>query len=100
MRTRVEAADSIQYGFKRISLANLLKHDDHPSYRSDLRGDKWVRECLKPQLEPSVPDEVAWKSMVFLRNRCSHATSATLLDRHSTIAQLTYIAELLNGLFK
>ena len=53
-------ADNIQYGFKQISPANLLEHDDHPSYPSRLRGNKWVRECLKPQLESSVPDEVAF----------------------------------------
>ena len=47
-------------GFKRISLENLLTPDEHPSYPSRLRGDKWVRECLKPQLDSSVPVEVAF----------------------------------------
>lgn len=47
-------------GFKQISTENLLKPDEHPSYSSRLRGDKWVRECLKPQLDSSVPVEVAF----------------------------------------
>lgn len=47
-------------GFKQISVENLLKPDEHPSYPSRLRGDKWVRECLKPQLDSSVPVEVAF----------------------------------------
>ena len=50
----------IQYGFKRISLANLLEQDSHPSHPSRLRGDKWVRACLKPQLESCVPEEIAF----------------------------------------
>jgi hypothetical protein len=49
-----------RYGFKNISPANLLDHDDHPSHPSRLRGEKWVRECLKPQLDESVPEEVAF----------------------------------------
>jgi hypothetical protein len=47
-------------GFKQITLENLLKPDDHPSYPSRLRGDKWVLACLKPLLDPSVPVEVAF----------------------------------------
>ena len=47
-------------GFKQISLENLLTPDEHPSYPSRLRGDKWVRECLKPQLNSSVPVEVTF----------------------------------------
>lgn len=47
-------------GFKQISLENLLKPDEHPSYPSSLRGDRWVRECLKPQLDSSVPVEVTF----------------------------------------
>jgi hypothetical protein len=47
-------------GFKQITVENLLKPDEHPAYPSRLRGDKWVRECLKPQLDSSVPVEVAF----------------------------------------
>lgn len=47
-------------GFKQITLENLLKPDDHPSYPSRLRGDKWVLACLKPRLNASVPVEVAF----------------------------------------
>ena len=43
-----------------ISLENLLKPDEHPSYSSHLRGEKWVRECLKPQLASTVPVEVTF----------------------------------------
>ena len=165
--------------FKQISLDNLRKPDDHPSYPSRLRGDKWVLECLAPRLNSSVPDEVAflfevargsmiygifflplasltteqgfrvleagaryrcmqlgllkkkaakpdafpaaqflkllaaleeagwipegdvdaWKRTVFLRNSFSHPTSQIIRKRHDAIAQLAYIAELLNRLF-
>lgn len=171
---------SSRYGFKQITSANLLRPDHHPSHPSHLRGDKWVKECLKPQLNPSVPKEVAflfevargsmiygmyylplaslateegfrvleagarhrckqlglgkkkaskphafsdkpyldlvtalhksgeipkndlctWKSMVGLRNNFSHRTAAYIRARHEAIAQLAYIAELLNRLFK
>lgn len=47
-------------GFKQITVENLLTPDEHPSYSSRLRGDKWVRECLKPQIDASVPVEVAF----------------------------------------
>lgn len=47
-------------GFKKITLENMLEPDEHPSYPSRLRGDKWVRECLKPRLDSSVPVEVAF----------------------------------------
>jgi hypothetical protein len=47
-------------GFKQISLANLLEPDEHPSYPSRLSGDKWVCACLRPQLNSSVPVEVAF----------------------------------------
>jgi len=180
LNSTANETNKIQYGFKRISQANLLQRDDHPSYPSRLRGDKWVRACLKPQLEPNVPEEiaflfevargsmvygmfflplaslateqgfrvleagprhrceqlgllqkksgktkvlpgtsfadliaaleqdgkipdgdlVAWKSMVFLRNRFSHHTSQTIRSRQHAIEQLAYIAELLNRLFK
>jgi len=46
--------------FKQITSANLLLYDDHPSHPSPLRGEKWLKECLKPKLEPSVPQEVAF----------------------------------------
>lgn len=41
-----------------------------------------------------------WKSMIVLRNNSSHRTSASIRARDDAIAQLTYIAELLNRLFK
>ena len=47
-------------GFKQITLENLLKPDEHMSYPSRLRGDKWVLACLKPQVDSSVPVEVAF----------------------------------------
>ena len=180
MTPTLKATDKIQYGFKRLSMANLFEPDDHPAFPSRLRGEKWVRECLKPQLTPGVPEEVAflfesargsmvyglyflplaalateegfrvleagvrhrckqlglgkkksgkadaftdkpyldlvnalhragqiskdewpiWTSMVGLRNNFSHRTSACIRARHEAIAQLTYIAELLNRLFK
>jgi hypothetical protein len=37
-----------------------LEPDRHLSYPSKLRGDKWVRACLKPQLESCVPEEIAF----------------------------------------
>lgn len=172
--------ETVHYGFKRISPANLLEDDEHPSYPSRLRGEKWVQACLKPRLAPTVPDEIAflfevargsmiygmfflplaslaieqsfrvleagarvrckqlgwaskksgktkalpdvsfadviaelkrvgqipdhdsdvWKSMVFLRNSFSHHTSQAIRARHDAIAQLTFVAELLNRLFK
>jgi len=58
MTSPIKAADRFRYGFKRISPDNLLEHDDDPSYPSRLRKAKWVQACLKPQLEPSVPDEI------------------------------------------
>ena len=51
---------TIQYGFKRISLANLLVPDSNSSHPSRLRDEKWVKACLKPQLEPCVPEEIAF----------------------------------------
>jgi hypothetical protein len=49
-----------RYGFKEITHANLLKADDHPRYPSPLRGENWIRECQKPQLDQGVPEEVAF----------------------------------------
>lgn len=169
-----------RHGFKQVTWVNLLKQDDHPSHPSSLRDQKWVEECLKPELEPNVPEEVAflfevargamiygmfflplatlateegfrvleagvrhrckqlglgkkgsakphsfpekpyiklvmtlhkagkipendlehWQSMVFLRNRSSHRNSTTIRARHEAISQLSYVAELLNRLFK
>ncbi len=60
MTAPIKPADKIQYGFKRISPANLLEPDDHPSWPCRTRGEKWVRECLKPQLESNVPEEIAF----------------------------------------
>jgi hypothetical protein len=60
-----------RYGFKRVSPANLLQPDDHRSYPSRLRGEKWVKECLKPELNSTVPEngaflfEVARGSMIY-----------------------------------
>lgn len=180
VKPRVNVTEKIQYGFKRVSTANLFEPDDHPVYPSRLRGEKWVRECLNPQLNPSVPEEVAflfevargsmiyglfflplaalateegfrvleagvrhrckqlgigkkksskadafpdksysdlvaalhrageiskeewptWRSMITLRNNCSHQTGASIRPLHEAIAQLGYIAQLLNQLFK
>jgi len=176
----MKRGEQIQYGFKRISPANLLKQDSHPSHPSRLRGDKWVRACLKPQLESCVPEEIAflfevargsmvygmffvplaslareqcyrvleagarsrciqlglfekerskdkrlekiffkeliealkkagkisktdsetWNSMLFLRNRFSHATSQTILSLDSAVEGVAYTSKLLNRLFK
>jgi uncharacterized protein YutE (UPF0331/DUF86 family) len=41
-----------------------------------------------------------WKSMIFLRNNFSHRTGAAIRARHEAMAQLAYIVELLNRLFK
>jgi hypothetical protein len=171
---------TIQYGFKQITLENILVEDSHPSYPTKLKGNKWVLECLKPKLESNVPEEVAflfemargsmiyglyflplatiateqgfrvleagaryrckqlgllkekanhkkktsdyvpfadlvsklndadvipakdlniWKSMVFLRNSHSHGETS-IRDRKGAMGQLSYIADLLNQLFK
>jgi len=179
VKPKSESANVLsKYGFKQIMPANVLEEDDHEAYPSRLRGEKWVNECLKPVLHPSVPDEVAflfemargsmiygmyflplaalateegfrvleagvrhrckqlgigkkgkpnsfpdnpyadlvkalhnagtipkkdldnWLSLVFLRNNFSHRTSAAIRSRHEAISQLSYIAELLNRLFK
>lgn len=60
MNPPLKTADKIQYGFKRISTANLLQQDDHLAYPSRLRGEKWLQACLNPQLEPNVPEEIAF----------------------------------------
>lgn len=60
MKTPIKNSETIQYGFKRVSWANLVEHDEHPSYRSRLKGEKWVQACLKPQLDSKVPDEIAF----------------------------------------
>ena len=44
-------------------------------------------------------DSDVWKSMVFLRNSFSHHTSQTIRARHDAVAQLAFVAELLNRLF-
>jgi len=51
---------TIHYGFKRVSLVNFLKEDNHPSYRSGPSRERWVQACLKPQLKPTVPEEIAF----------------------------------------
>ena len=60
MTPTLKATDTLQYGFKRLSLANLFEPNDHRAYPSRLRGEKWVRECLKPQLDPGVPKDVSF----------------------------------------
>jgi hypothetical protein len=52
--------DGSEFGFKRISHSNLLEPDEHPSYSSRLRGEKWVQACLKLQLDSNVPRVVAF----------------------------------------
>jgi hypothetical protein len=41
-------------------MANLLEHDERLAYPSRLKGEKWVQACLKPELAPSVPEEIAF----------------------------------------
>ena len=60
MKTRCDPVAAIHYGFKRLTLSNLGIQDTHVSHPSRLRGEKWVRACLKPQLQSSVPEEVAF----------------------------------------
>ena len=60
MTSASKARDTIGYGFKQISPANLLKEDNHPAHPSGLRGEQWVRACLKPQLKSTVPEEIAF----------------------------------------
>ena len=60
MPSGMKPDEMIQYGFKRISPTNLLQPDNHPSHPSRLRGERWVRACLKPQLESCVPEEIAF----------------------------------------
>ena len=52
--------ETIQYGFKRVSLANFTEYDNKTPHRSRLRGEKWVQTCLKPKLESCVPEEIAF----------------------------------------
>jgi hypothetical protein len=61
-RSPIKPVAEIPYDFhfKRISIANVLEHDEHPSYPSGLRGEKWVQACLKPRLAASVPDEISF----------------------------------------
>ena len=58
MKAPIKSVEQIHYGFKKISSANLLEHDEHPAYPSRLSDEKWVQACLKPRLGPSVPDEI------------------------------------------
>ncbi len=51
--------DSIQYGFKRISPANWKEMDEIIQFPSPVTDEIWVRACLKPQLESSVPENIA-----------------------------------------
>jgi hypothetical protein len=53
-------ADTIQYGFKRISLTNLTELDDKPPHLFRRRSKKWVQACLAPQLDACVPEEIAF----------------------------------------
>jgi hypothetical protein len=55
-------ANTIHYGFKRITATNVTELDDKPKhlFRRQANGKKWVDACMKPQLDPSVPDEVAF----------------------------------------
>ena len=51
---------TIQYGFKQISRTNFMEPDDHPSFPTRLRGEKWIPACLKPKLEACVPEEIGF----------------------------------------
>ena len=60
MNQPIKSSEKLQYGFKRVFWENLLEHDEHPMYRSRLKGERWVQACLKPQLDPRIPEEVAF----------------------------------------
>jgi hypothetical protein len=45
MHAQAKSANVLSpYGFKQVSIANLFDVDDHPSYPSPLRGEKWLKE--------------------------------------------------------
>jgi hypothetical protein len=82
-----KTADTLQYGFKRVSPANLLKEDNHPSYPSGPSREQWVQACLKPQLVPTVPEEIAF---LFEVARGSMAYAQFFLPLASLAAEQTY----------
>lgn len=60
MNSQNKPDDTIHYGFKGISLTNLTEQDSKTPCPSRLKGEKWVKACLKPQLESCVPEEIAF----------------------------------------
>ena len=82
-----KAPDTIQYGFKRVSPANLLQEDNHPSYPSGPSREKWLQACLKPQLAPTVPEEIAF---LFEVARGSMAYGQFFLPLASLATEQTY----------
>ena len=82
-----KTADTLQYGFKRVSPANLLKEDNHPSYPSGPSREQWVQACLKPQLESTVPEEIAF---LFEVARGSMAYGRFFLPLASLATEQTY----------
>jgi hypothetical protein len=87
VNTATKNADTIQYGFKRISPANLLKEDNHPAYPSGPTHEHWVQACLKPQLESTVPEEIAF---LFEVARGSMAYGRFFLPLASLAIEQTY----------
>jgi hypothetical protein len=80
-------ADTIQYGFKRVTPTNLVKEDNHPSYPSGPRHEQWLQACLKPKLDPMVPEEIAF---LFEVARGSMAYSWFFLPLASLAAEQSY----------
>jgi len=60
MTSRHQDVETILYGFKRITLKNVTALDDKPAHISRLRDKKWLQDCMKPQLETCVPEEIAF----------------------------------------
>jgi len=83
----IPATDTLQYGFKRVSPANLLKEDNHPAYPSGPGRERWLQACLKPQLEPAVPEEIAF---LFEVARGSMVYGQFFLPLASLAAEQTY----------
>jgi hypothetical protein len=87
MPSPLHAEHPIQYGFKRISLSNLCQPDTHSPYASRPNRDNWLRACLAPQLESSVPEEVAF---LFEVARGSMAYAVFFLPLASLAAEQCY----------
>ena len=61
----------VDYGFKRITMANWNETDDIIQFPSPVRDETWVKACLKPETNSAVPKkitamfEVARGSMIY-----------------------------------